>query len=174
MSEPLRACRRLIDVYCAAMVSVFRGASASSVGKPARLRLSTSAFLTQSFNVCAEQPIFAAIDTQNAPTPASAGRPQPSLPEPSPRNGARRCAIRKAPRQPPLPNTPKSAKLKPGVSLRLDKSWGQRHRASVVSDRDASPEHGLEAVASFLAALVASHCFLRDFRPVIQSSPNLR
>jgi uncharacterized protein YdeI (YjbR/CyaY-like superfamily) len=27
-----------------------------------------------------------------------------------------------------LPNPPKWTKLKPGVSLTLDKSWGQRHR----------------------------------------------
>ena len=37
--------------------------SAISVGMPARLPLSTSAFLTESFSVWAEQPIFAAIDT---------------------------------------------------------------------------------------------------------------
>jgi hypothetical protein len=36
--------------------------SATSVGTPARLPLSTSAFFTHSFNVCAEQPIFAEID----------------------------------------------------------------------------------------------------------------
>ncbi len=36
--------------------------SAISLGTPARLPLSTSAFLTQSFSVFAEQPIFAAID----------------------------------------------------------------------------------------------------------------
>jgi hypothetical protein len=36
--------------------------SATSVGTPARLPLSTSAFLTHSFSVCAEQPIFAEID----------------------------------------------------------------------------------------------------------------
>ncbi|WP_394343044.1 hypothetical protein [Paenirhodobacter populi] len=36
--------------------------SAISVGMPARLPLSTSVFLTQSFNVCGVQPIFAAID----------------------------------------------------------------------------------------------------------------
>ena len=36
--------------------------SAISLGTPARLPLSTSAFLTQSFNVFAEQPIFAAIN----------------------------------------------------------------------------------------------------------------
>jgi len=29
--------------------------------------------------------------------------------------------------QNPLPNTPKQAKLKPGASLTLEKSWGQRH-----------------------------------------------
>jgi len=44
----------------------------------------------------------------------------------SPRNGACRCATRSAPRQPPLPNPPKGHKLKLGVSLTLDKSWGQR------------------------------------------------
>ena len=43
-----------------------------------------------------------------------------------PANGAWRCAIRKAPRQPTLPNPPKWAKLRPGGSLTLDKSWGQR------------------------------------------------
>ncbi len=32
-------------------------------GLPARLPLSTSAFFTHSFNVCAEHPIFSAIDT---------------------------------------------------------------------------------------------------------------
>lgn len=37
------------------------------------------------------------------------------------------CSFRKAPRQPTLPNPPKTAKLEPGVSLRLDKSRGQRH-----------------------------------------------
>jgi len=37
--------------------------SAISVGIPARLPLSTSAFFTHSFRVWAEQPIFAAIDT---------------------------------------------------------------------------------------------------------------
>ena len=68
--------------------------------------------------------------TANAPTPSSAGRPLQPPPRPSPRNGARRCAIRKAPRQPPLPNPPKWAKLKPGVSLTLDKSWGQRQGSS--------------------------------------------
>src|SRR6056297_1107069 len=36
--------------------------SAISLGMPARLPLSTSAFLTQSFSVFAEQPIFAEID----------------------------------------------------------------------------------------------------------------
>jgi hypothetical protein len=36
--------------------------SATSVGTPARLPLSTSAFLTHSFSVCAEQPMFAEID----------------------------------------------------------------------------------------------------------------
>jgi hypothetical protein len=41
----------------------------------------------------------------------------------APRNGASRCAIRKAPRQLPLSNPPNWAKLKPGVSLTLDKSW---------------------------------------------------
>jgi hypothetical protein len=33
---------------------------------------------------------------------------------------------RKAAREPPLPNPPQKAKLKPGLSLKLDKSRGQR------------------------------------------------
>jgi hypothetical protein len=36
--------------------------SAISVGTPARLPASTSAFFTHSFKVCAVQPIFAATD----------------------------------------------------------------------------------------------------------------
>lgn len=36
--------------------------SAMSLGRPARLPLSISAFFTHSLRVCAEQPIFAAID----------------------------------------------------------------------------------------------------------------
>jgi hypothetical protein len=32
------------------------------------------------------------------------------------------------PRQPPLPNPPNWAKLKLGVSLKLDKSWEQRQQ----------------------------------------------
>ena len=35
--------------------------SATSLGSPARLPLSTSAYFTRSFSVCAEQPILAAI-----------------------------------------------------------------------------------------------------------------
>src|SRR5690606_29552944 len=40
--------------------------SDTSLGTPARLPLSTSAFFSHSFSVCAEQPIFAAIDTTAA------------------------------------------------------------------------------------------------------------
>jgi DNA invertase Pin-like site-specific DNA recombinase len=39
---------------------------------------------------------------------------------------ARGKKLGRQPGQPPLPNPPKWAKLKPGVSLTLDKSWGQR------------------------------------------------
>ncbi|OLP56294.1 hypothetical protein BJF92_15485 [Rhizobium rhizosphaerae] len=35
---------------------------AMSLGRPARLPLSTSAFFTHSLSVCAEKPIFAAIE----------------------------------------------------------------------------------------------------------------
>jgi hypothetical protein len=60
---------------------------------------------------------------QLPPRMANAGRVRPNLHPPT---GPDCSATRKAPRQPPLPNPPKWAKLKPGVSLTLDKSWGQR------------------------------------------------
>ncbi len=72
-------------------------------------------------------PPGAQITTSNAHILASAGKPRPNLPKPSHRNGACRCTTRQASRQPPLHNPPQWAKLKPGVSLKLDRTWGQRH-----------------------------------------------
>ncbi len=64
-------------------------------------------------------------------------RRPPPLRRPSPSNGARRCAIRKAPRQPPFPNPPKWARLKHRALHRLEKSSGQRQYLS--KDRTIKP-----------------------------------
>ena len=59
------ALRRMSFAWSSSRFSCFIAfiLSASSVGTLACLPLSTSAFLTQSFSLCAQQPIFAAIDT---------------------------------------------------------------------------------------------------------------
>lgn len=65
----------------------------------------------------------------HARTLQSAGRPHPPSPPPSIRDGIRRCARSKAPRQiPPLtrPNRPNPPAR---TNVTLDKIWGQRHLA---------------------------------------------
>ncbi|RWH41902.1 MAG: hypothetical protein EOQ80_26855 [Mesorhizobium sp.] len=63
-------------------------------------------------------------------TPKSPGRPRPSSPAPSIRDGRSRCAMPKAPRQRPSLHPPSRAQPTPETNSKLDRNWGQRQPAS--------------------------------------------